>query len=191
MRRPKLVVVAAGLVTIVVTWAAVRELLYHQEWFSLSVVMKSKSDWYSGSGLDRTTGSGCGVVQGSDILEGTALVNTLQPACINPKKAVRRLVAVGDSHTITYRTMLWHLANEENFEITTYTRTGCGFGQLAYPTRSPDCKKFVTATINAVIANSGAGDVVFLSSLRIRRFGDQWGAIKREVSNKTQSAKAG
>jgi hypothetical protein len=54
-----------------------------------------------------------------------------------------------------------------------YSKLGCSFLNL-YENTKPECKSFFIEATNAVLKNARSGDLVLLSSLRLKRFSDQW-----------------
>jgi hypothetical protein len=83
-----------------------------------------------------------------------------------------QLFVVGDSHATSYLTMLEDYARLTKIPVTLYQLTGCNVVHLRLP--PPHCAKMLEQSIEAVRTQLKAGDVVFLPSLRVPRFRDQW-----------------
>ena len=173
---PKLAVVLGGVAAIVLTWGAVREAFTERRSLSLSVVMRSSSDWYPwawpGSSPD------CEARSETEYIDGTR-IESIRPSCVGKDVPLRQLFAVGDSHTYAYHPLLVHLASEERIQIFAYAYAGCPFADLSTPS-SPSCEKF-TATAIADIAKKGSrNDLVFLASLRMPYLRDEAGPHDKE-----------
>ena len=87
-----------------------------------------------------------------------------------------RIFVMGDSHAGAYVPMLTRWVQETGREVFIYTKGGCGYLSLFEPDgEAPHhCREFVDASRADILASARPGDILFLPSLRVRRFGDQW-----------------
>ena len=88
-----------------------------------------------------------------------------------------RLVVAGDSHAGAYMRMLRSLAQARATEVSIWASPGCAFMDLLTPVAELDagCPQARAAMADALLARVQAGDVVFLPSLRLRRYRDEEG----------------
>jgi len=184
---PKLAVVVGGMAAIVLTWGAVREAFTERWSLSLSVVMRSSSDWYPWNWPGAS--GDCKARSKTEYVDGTR-IESIHPSCVGRDVPLRQLFAVGDSHTYAYHPLLVHLASEEKIQIFAYAYPGCPFADLSTPS-SPPCQKFA-ATVIADIAKKGTrNDLVFLASLRMPYLRDEAGPHdKEELLARQASAQA-
>jgi len=76
--------------------------------------------------------------------------------------------------------MLEQLSAERGMSISLFSGPGCGYIGLRQPmaTETPECVAFNRAITDHVLAVSHPGDIVLLESLRLNRFGDEWGQLR-------------
>lgn len=107
----------------------------------------------------------------------------------------RKLFVIGDSHAAAYNTMLTQLEDEHGIEVHLYFKGGCAPAQLLKPLNS-GCVQFIKETLDEVLRLSSPGDMVFLPSLRMNRFADQWetfdeaSVIARQIRDNTPENRA-
>ena len=104
----------------------------------------------------------------------------------------RKLFAIGDSHTGAYSTMLQKLSDEYGVEIKKYSTGGCGIANLLRPGMSISeiCAKLTDKIITEVESSASSGDIIFLASLRMNRFGDQWALFSDKHIEEAQYGEA-
>ncbi len=85
-----------------------------------------------------------------------------------------RLFVAGDSHAAAYAAMLYRFARETGTELHFYSYAGCSYANLSRPAKG-DCLAGQTAVNKDLAQNMTPKDVLFLPSLRLDRFADQWG----------------
>lgn len=89
------------------------------------------------------------------------------PRCPN-RSGLRKVVAIGDSHVVSYRKMLTRLAAETGVPVTAYYRSDCPFLGLGRPIRSKvQCLEHQRRAVEELAAALGPGDVLFMPSLRL------------------------
>src|SRR6201999_2974984 len=88
----------------------------------------------------------------------------------------------GNSHAIAYEVMLGMLEHRSPIDISAYRHAGCAVLLLDAPMNdgSPECKKFYQSTLADIESQIKPGDIVFLPSLRLPRFADQFARYSDE-----------
>jgi peptidoglycan/LPS O-acetylase OafA/YrhL len=164
----------------------------HQATWSLSTVTKHASDWYADH-ADPTLASTAPCITGPHYrtLDGVVMIE--HKAC---EPDARRLFVLGDSHATGYLPMLHRLAVDERVSVTVYQVPGCPFLSLRapMPEERPACIPTAKVALNDLLAHAQRGDAVFLPSLRLLRFVDQWGRLDEAealASNHGAAATAG
>ncbi len=147
----------------------------HQAQWSLSTVTKYANDWYADH-VDPTIATSSSCITGPHYRSLDGVVVIEHKAC---EPGARRLFVLGDSHATGYLPMLHRLAVDEKVSITVYQVPGCPFLSLRAPMSDerPGCVPTARASLNDLLAHAKAGDAVFLPSLRLLRFVDQWGRM--------------
>jgi peptidoglycan/LPS O-acetylase OafA/YrhL len=86
--------------------------------------------------------------------------------------------AIGDSHNFAYVPAYRQLTAERGVPVRAYSRAGCPFMKLNQP-MDPDrhCEPYFRAVYADLRHRVRPGDVIFLPSLRLTRFVDQFGAV--------------
>lgn len=85
----------------------------------------------------------------------------------------RKIFVLGDSHAGAYGTMLSMLQNETNVSVQIFSKGGCPIANLLR-TANSECTQFIEEITKKINSEAKSGDIVFLASLRMNRFGDQW-----------------
>lgn len=115
-------------------------------------------------------------------LTGILVIEYERVACrdgqaIRPE-GVPGIFVLGDSHATMYLPLLHRLSAMTGASIHVYQVPGCPFIDFRGPVgkgRPPECTTQPPREIADVLALAKPGDLVFLPSLRILRFVDQWG----------------
>ena len=90
-------------------------------------------------------------------------------------KTRRHIFVIGDSHAHAYEVMIKMAAAKLGAETEIFTRAGCPMASLITAAKDDQqCLNFEQKTINRIKQQANQGDIVFLASLRVDRFGDQW-----------------
>ena len=95
------------------------------------------------------------------------------PITEDPNILGRRLFAVGDSHTAAYRTMLNIVSKELGIEVHEYERGGSAVAGLLKP-MDEESQAHYQEVLGEIRELVRPGDVVFLASLRMPEFADQF-----------------
>ena len=93
-------------------------------------------------------------------------------------KAGFAVYAIGDSHNFAYVPNYRRLTAELGLPVRAYSRAGCPFMKLNQA-MDPDhhCEPYFRAVYDDLRHRVRPGDVIFLPSLRLTRFVDQFGAV--------------
>jgi hypothetical protein len=108
-----------------------------------------------------------------DRFAGGQLLTAEHPKCDQP---VRRLFVSGNSHALAYSTLLERLASEQPIDVRVYFVHGCALFELSVPIwlEKQHCRPYYESVLADLRARARPGDVLFLPSLRLERFVDQW-----------------
>ena len=182
-RVPRFAVVAGFLLAIIAGAATSRLVFNHADRLSLSDT-KRTDIWYPYH-LFEAPGSGCRAVD-TERWEGPLHVVSISPSGCTAE-GLRRMFVAGDLHALAYKAMLSRTAAEDGFEVLIYEAGGCVFMNLAerIGAATRRCQEFNHRTIAALRSSAGPGDYVFLPSLRIPRFRDQWGGPENNKNGAT------
>ena len=178
-RKPALVI-AGGVLCAILCAQAVRTLQAHDEALSFSTVARHRADWYPEDAMPRPPRPGCDVAMASEPMgEGSAWTFTRTGCGANP--AGPRLFVAGDSHATAYVALLRQYAMDTGVEVRVYQSPGCRFFGLgmAREFEDPGCLPSMDAAMADIARRARRGDVLFLPSLRLERFSDQWVAFDR------------
>lgn len=95
----------------------------------------------------------------------------------------RKLFALGDSHTEAYSTMLQKLSDDYGVEVIKFSTGDCGVATLLSPgiSKSEECAKNIEIKLSKIEELALPGDILFLASLRMTRFSDQWETFSEET----------
>ena len=182
--RPYLVI-AGGLCCVFAARHAAHVVDRERGRLSLSVTQKNWQEWYPNREL----------LPGAKILEGNCrtpqvrlesigddTVTVFDHGNCNTAERVKTVFVAGDSHAVAYDTMLSRLARLEPFNVRLYYK-GCALLSLAEPmANDPDCQRFNESVLVDIESRLRPEDVVFLPSLRLPRFGDQWAAFSEATA---------
>ena len=72
------------------------------------------------------------------------------------------------------------ISAEQGITVRLYEFPGCTYIDFKWPMndeRPADCQAFTVAATEDVLATAEPGDIIFLSSLLLERYGDQWGSF--------------
>ena len=99
-----------------------------------------------------------------------------KPITEDPNILGRELFAIGDSHTAAYRTMLNIVSKELGIEVHEYEHGGSAIAGLLRP-MDEEGQAHYREVLAEVKELARPGDVVFLASLRMPEFADQFEAV--------------
>jgi peptidoglycan/LPS O-acetylase OafA/YrhL len=185
-------VIGGGVACVLLSVLAVRVVQAQDERFSLSTVTRHRAEWYPEAARIVPLRPGCEVAMRSDAL-GDGGIWTLDRERCGPDPSSPRLFVAGDSHATAYIALLRQYAMDTGVEIRMYQVPGCRFFGLetAREFEDPHCLPATDAAMADIGRRARPGDVLFLPSLRLGRYSDQWVAFDRhEVEARNASAAA-
>jgi peptidoglycan/LPS O-acetylase OafA/YrhL len=88
----------------------------------------------------------------------------------------RHMFISGNSHAIAYEVMLGMLEHRTPIDVSDYRHQGCALLMLDAPMKddTAECRQFYRSTLEDIESQLKPGDIVFLPSLRLPRFADQF-----------------
>lgn len=181
---PNVVTVAAGLILMLGGRTAASVVTANPHWFSYTTVEANRNDWYPAPlSTERSVYGVC------DSLRADSGLNTgyFRPINCTGRPALhgRTLFVVGDSHAGAYDRMFDTTVRQTGITVVRVVKAGCPWFDFRRinPTFDADCPAFKAKTLDAVIAESKPGDIVFVTSLRIPRLTGQTGFGSQEDEN--------
>jgi len=175
-RFSNIAIVSIGLCIIVFsTWGA-KLLNERSETISLSNVSKNAELWYPDRGPATAEYPGC-LAQFRAVEDEGATVLVLKPEGCQQERPFKHgvLHVIGDSHALAYQALFRQFAIRNNLEVDAYP-IGCPFISFQAERDIDDagCMQITEASLRALHKRANPGDVIFLASLRLPRFVDQW-----------------
>lgn len=148
---------------------------------SLSTVARHAVDWYAGSQMPYVNPAqrNCQVAMQSQGLAGGVEHRYQASACQEPARR-QTVNVIGDSHAGAYLPMLEQLSADTGVSVHLYTYPSCPFLDLSQPQgryRDPGCLAFSQQVVKKITDESRPGDLLFMPSLRMPRYGDQWASF--------------
>lgn len=132
--------------------------------------------WYPESEwLDLPPGA-CQVGEAKENVAGVHLAVFSPRDCRKPPDG-GRLIVSGDSHTDHYARLLKQFASNTGREVRMYSLPGCGMVGFGRGRAGGRCADFEDRVAAEFARSLTPEDVVFLPTLRIPRYVDQWGEI--------------
>ncbi len=180
-QRAPIVRVVLMLLALVMSYTLIKTIFEKQPQISRSVVAKNASDWYAGDRMLPALAASrqCQVTLSYGSLAGGASFTYTPSACkddaLNGRTA--KLTVVGDSHATAYLAMFDQLSAETGITVSVHSYPGCAYLDLKFPMRNTSaqgCLAFVKAFTEHIVDTHTTGDVIFLPSLRMHRYSDQW-----------------
>lgn len=154
------------------------------EW-GMSTVVRHATDWYADH-HDPTLPppQACAGRSGPNYHQlDRHLVIDHRPCAEPDGRAPQQLFVLGDSHATAYLPMLHRLSIDESVYVEVHQIPGCAFLAMFGPmgiNRPADCTTQPRVALADILLRARPGDVVFLPSLRLPRFGDQWGLLNSD-----------
>jgi len=181
LQRPRrAIAVFLGLIALL--WWSGDRMFANARHISLSVVNRHSDDWF-GPRVALAQASGCRVEPRRLELIGVLQLALTPLDCGAPSAPA--LFAIGDSHALGYLAMLSEYARHTGAPVRLYYAP-CGFPKSLLP--RPGCTAIDDAIIADVRRRATPGDVVFLASLRVPRFRDQWDVRERDTTAEWRAA---
>lgn len=93
--------------------------------------------------------------------------------------SARQIFVSGNSHALSYETMLFMLEQRTPFNVTSYRLSSCTLLSLDIPMAddSARCRAFYESVIADIELRLHPGDIVFLPSLRLPRLATEWALL--------------
>ncbi len=181
MRRiPQPAVIACGLLVILAGWSVARYIDDKQPILSLSSVSQAPDDWYPRGVSSLTAFPGCVADPEYHIVNGATLMLYTPRGCAEPRPLQEPvLYVIGDSHAMAYEGLFKQYAIEQSIRVHAYVKSGCAFVSLQPWNNDAACRQFARDVL-ADLATLKAGAILFLPSLRLPRFADQWAFLGME-----------
>jgi len=148
---------------------------------SLSTVSRQAADWYAGDRMPFVDLSArvCAVDIKTEGFNGGTRYTYSTPGCAQtaPEKT---LYVLGDSHARAYHPMFDQLSADTRLKVVIFEYPGCPFIDFLTPIdnrRPAGCLEFTQSIQRFILEQAKASDMLFLPSLRIYRYGDQWASF--------------
>ena len=181
-RMPRWAVVGCGLVILVMGASLHRFIDHRQPRWSLSTVARHADDWYPTTTRAKTPAP-CGVPEPTvEDLEHGKRISYARVSCNRPVDGPDVFV-VGDSHAMAFGTLFEAYVAKTGAHVTLYNNSGCAFLSLRPESEvSSHCSETSAISQRDILSRVKPGDVVFLPSLRMPRFVDQWIRYPRDAA---------
>jgi peptidoglycan/LPS O-acetylase OafA/YrhL len=175
-RRRQGVVVVAGLLGVGLAYGLAQQVVKQRPAWSQSVVVRDAQQWYSSRDPLPDPAWLCqSDLRGAQ--EGASFVLRFTPRdCRAAPQVGGRLYVMGDSHAMHYQRSYTQLARHHGLETRVWANGGCAYLGMLPP--APHCEAQVRQALAQLGQEMVAGDVLFLSSLRILRMVDQWAVFR-------------
>lgn len=150
--------------------------------WSLSSVVRNAQDWYPHGQDSQPDLPGCQVQTQPHALSSGFMHRYARAGCDERGRSAPRVLAIGDSHATGYVPLFKEYVLRTGAEVYVYGNAGCSFLSLRPDLERPEhCQRGSQAAMADLLARLQPGDVVFLPSLRLPRFADQWGVFAPEA----------
>ncbi len=177
---PRIAVVACGIVALYAGMWISGWVDRRQPVLSVSSVSRHADDWYPSRKATVTNAAGCSVTPVREPVGDGFRVVYERKACVAPITGPE-VFAIGDSHAMAYGTMFSEYALATGAKVILYNNAGCPFLSLQpWREHTPRCLKAAGQALQHMLLHLGAGDVVFMPSLRVPRFVDQWDRLPQD-----------
>lgn len=187
-------VIVGGLSCVLAGWSAAHVIEGNRGRLSLSVTQRNSDDWYPNH-APLVQGKGplgnCQTPEFRVESIGNATVTVLDHPDCEATQRMRTVFVPGDSHALAYETMLSKLARSEPYNVRIYY-SGCPVINLIAPMAedSPHCRQFFESALSDITSRIRPGDVIFVPTLRLQRFGDQWATGSEAVARERMFGKS-
>ena len=180
------------LLVIIVGLLAAKTAFKYREQISLSTVNRNVANWYPEIIRAYNDKRVCTIINQLKEFPGGNKHIYQASDCTIPL-APHKLFVLGDSHATAYNPMFEQFSAETGSSVTVYADAGCPFLDLRSPMSeknwAPKCVGNWQAATRDLLARAGKGDILFLPTLRMFRFGDQWAYFEHiDVAHMDQMA---
>lgn len=171
------VVIGVGLCVIAAAYWGNSALNARADKISLSTVTKNADLWYPDRGPAIPEYPGCRADPKTIVDSGVEVIVFKPEGCLQDRSLRYRVLhVIGDSHTLAYAALYKQFAIRNNLEVDVYRNGGCPF--ISFQTErdldNDSCRQHAEVSLRALHHRVKPGDVLFLASLRLPRFSDQW-----------------
>jgi peptidoglycan/LPS O-acetylase OafA/YrhL len=171
---PRFAVVAIGIVVVACAALAAHGINLAQPELSRTRVARHAADWYPDAPDTDPAFPGCAVSAAGTQLSAGIYTTFSRAGCSGPVTAPH-IMAIGDSHAVAYIAIYKRYVLATGASVTLYNNGGCPFMSLqTWREDSASCKADASAAVVDMLEKSKPGDVLFLPSLRMPRFADQF-----------------
>jgi len=174
--RTPLFAIPLSLTAVALFWSGSTLLFSNARYVSASVVTRHIEDWFGPRSTVMKAGD-CRIAQQRLTLSSTFADQSTPLECGHVEAPA--LFVIGDSHAFALRPMLLEYARRNGARVTLYN-SSCGFPK--FPLSRGNCSQSDDAVIADIEAAAKPGDVIFLSSLRLPRFHNQWNTEEIDTS---------
>jgi peptidoglycan/LPS O-acetylase OafA/YrhL len=174
-RMPRSRRLKSGFALIGVSFALGATTVLFQSSLSLSTVNRHYNDWDPHAFVQKAAGNSCELDLQRTLVPGGVVLEMARKNCALVPASGHKLFVMGDSHAGHFNVMLSELVLQTGIPVYIYSTEGCAFIGLRKPVAPTDrCYAASRRAFDKVLAKVGSGDVLLLSSLRLRRLGTQW-----------------
>lgn len=169
--------IPAALAAVLVFSGATAAVFKYKSRLTLSVTANTDV-WYPLARKNVMSAKHCRIAR-SDVVEAGAPLTVWKPTDCQEASSTNIVYVVGDSHASAYTTMVRQFALDTGTTVKVYSHEGCAFIPLDRPIAEHDssCRKSHQAIAQYLNNTVKPNDIVFLPSLRLPRFGNQWGEV--------------
>ena len=179
-RWPRRGVIVAGLLTVAASCWLSTQLIALRPSLSLNTVVRHTADWYPAAVTSSPQQPDCRLGTQVTNIAGGFLVTYTRSSCAAPAEPVPRVFVIGDSHTMAYTSMLTEYVVQTGASVLLYNNGGCPFLSLQPEREGGACPANAAAASSDMLQRAQAGDVLFLPSLRLARFSNQFAATEEK-----------
>lgn len=169
--RPRRLTLAFGVVLLFCGYSFSSFLNKNKNQISLARSFKESSQWHH---LDIPPNKNACHIQITRTDLDISYFEKFTSSCNKDQTSQRKMFAIGDSHSGHWRTLYQSLALNQNIVVYAYNNGGCPFGRLLSRNTDLNCSENAKIATKSITSLAAPGDILFLSSLRLPRFTDQW-----------------
>lgn len=172
-----LVVITGGIMFVWAGWWTAGYITENQSQLSLSRVVQQPELWYPRGSSIVEGYSGCNG-DPSYRQVGQGLLMIYEPRnCVEVRPLeAQSIYVIGDSHALAYEGLFKQFSVRQSVRIYAYNNGGCPFISFnpARDIENKECREHTKMALEDIQNRIKPGDILFLASLRLPRFSDQW-----------------
>ena len=176
---PNIGVMALGSLVLAGTWQLYQTTTNLQPRLTLSTVSQNPMDWYPYGRESSEASPACVALPKAEIVAGNLMLVYTRGGCDKPVDWNFKLFVVGDSHAMAYVPMLTQLVMDTGVQVYLYNNGGCPFLSFQVIRESEQCQLNSLAALGDIAQRAQSTDVLFMPSLRLARFADQFAHFPR------------